>query len=193
MDSVESLITTPPIPALAASFARAGRSLYVVGGPVRDALLGRVGHDLDFTTDAQPNQVKSLLRQAGVDSIFTMGEQFGTIGGVFGEIVVEVTTYRSEQYEPGSRKPAVQFGDSLEGDLSRRDFTMNALALDAIGGRLVDPFGGMDDLRRRCIRAVGVAGERFAEDPLRLMRAVRFAAQLGFGIEPATRDAIVAN
>jgi poly(A) polymerase len=193
MVAVDSLIATPPIPILATTFARAGQSLYVVGGPVRDARLGRGdSHDLDFTTDARPAEIKSLLRTADADHIFTMGEQFGTIGGVFGETVVEITTYRSEVYEPGSRKPAVQFGDSLVGDLSRRDFTINALAVDATTGELFDPFGGSEDLKRREIRAVGVAEDRFAEDPLRLLRAVRFAAQLGFEIETETRRAVEA-
>jgi poly(A) polymerase len=194
MADVDSLITTPPTPALAAAFADAGRSLYVVGGPVRDTLLGRGRdlHDLDFTTDARPNQVKLLLHTAGADSVFAIGEQFGTIGGVFGETIVEITTYRSEQYEPGSRKPTVEFGDSLEGDLSRRDFTINAMAVDARTGALVDPFGGIDDLRCRRIHAVGCAEDRFAEDPLRLLRAVRFAAQIGFEIEDETKRAVEA-
>src|SRR5256885_732942 len=146
MDPVESLITTPPIPALAVTFVRAGHALYVVGGPVRDALLGRPNHDLDFTTDARPDTTKTLLRRAGARDIFAIGEKFGTIGGTFDEMVVEITTYRSEEYEPGSRKPKVEFGHSLEGDLSRRDFTINAMAVDATSGTLVDPFGGREDL-----------------------------------------------
>src|SRR5207342_3026067 len=100
--------------------------------------------------------------------------------GIFGEDVIEITTYRSEEYEPGSRKPKVEFGHSLDGDLSRRDFTINAMAVDASAGVLVDPFGGREDLERREIRAVGMAADRFAEDPLRLLRAVRLSAQLGF-------------
>jgi poly(A) polymerase len=193
MDAIQSLITTAPIPALASIFARAGHALYVVGGPVRDALLGRANHDLDFTTDALPDQIKLLLRRAHADSIFAIGEKFGTIGGSFGEMVVEITTYRSEEYEPGSRKPKVEFGRSLDGDLSRRDFTINAMAVDATRGTLVDPCGGIEDLARHEIRAVGVAADRFAEDPLRLLRAVRLAAQLGFEIEPETRQAIAAS
>ncbi len=192
MDSVDSLITMPPIPALAVTFARAGHALYVVGGPVRDALLGRPNHDLDFTTDARPETIKTLLRRAGARDIFAVGEKFGTIGGTFDEMVVEITTYRSEEYEPGSRKPKVEFGHALEGDLSRRDFTINAVAVNATTGQLVDPFGGCEDLARHEIRAVGIAEDRFAEDPLRLLRAVRLMAQLGFAIEPDTRRAIVA-
>lgn len=193
MNLVDSLITTPPIPDLVVTFRRAGHALYVVGGSVRDALLGRPNHDLDFTTDARPDTIKALLRRAGARDIFAVGEKFGTIGGTFDEMVVEITTYRSEEYEPGSRKPKVEFGHSLEGDLSRRDFTINAMAVDAAQGDLVDPFDGCDDLARREIRAVGVPEDRFAEDPLRLLRAVRLAAQLDFVIEPDTRTAIVAS
>jgi poly(A) polymerase len=191
MNRIDELTATAPIPALAGAFSEAGRSLYLVGGPVRDLLLGRRSTDLDFTTDAHPTEVKKLLLRAGADHIFAIGEKFGTIGGVFGEDVVEITTYRSEEYEPGSRKPRVEFGHSLEGDLSRRDFTINAIALEVSTGRIVDPFDGQADLDARQIRAVGVAEDRFADDPLRLMRAVRLAAQLAFEIEPATKRAIV--
>ena len=191
MQAVAGCRSTPPVPALAAAFDRRGKALYLVGGPVRDMLLGRdASQDLDFTTPARPPEVKRLLEQAGADAIFAVGEKFGTIGGVFGDTIVEVTTYRSEQYEPGSRKPSVEFGTTLEGDLSRRDFTVNAMAVDVQTGRLVDPFGGRDDLARQELRAVGDPAERFAEDPLRLLRAVRFVAQLGFATEPATRRAI---
>jgi poly(A) polymerase len=192
MNRIDDLLATAPIPALADAFSAAGRSLYLVGGPVRDLLLGRRSSDLDFTTDAHPTQVKQLLRRGGADHIFAIGEKFGTIGGVFGEEIVEITTYRAEQYEPGSRKPKVEFGTSLEGDLSRRDFTVNAIALEIPTGRLVDPFGGQADLKARLIRAVGVPEDRFADDPLRLLRGVRLAAQLAFEIEPSTRRAIAA-
>lgn len=192
MNRIDDMLASAPIPALGRAFAGADRALYLVGGPVRDLLLDRRSSDLDFTTDARPEQVKQLLRRAGADHIFAIGEKFGTIGGVFGEEIVEITTYRSEQYEAGSRKPTVEFGDSLEGDLSRRDFTVNAMALEIPSGRLVDPFGGQTDLEARLIRAVGVAVERFAEDPLRLLRGVRLAAQLAFEIEPETRRAISA-
>ena len=193
MNRVDRLISTPPIPALAQAFTDAGRQLYLVGGPVRDLLLGRPAADLDFTTDARPPQVKGLLLRAGADHIFSIGEKFGTIGGIFDEHTIEITTYRAEQYEPGSRKPTVEFGDSLEGDLSRRDFTINAMALDVSSRELVDPFGGQDDLDARQVRAVGVAEDRFEEDPLRLLRGVRLSVQLAFEIEPATRRAIAAR
>ena len=190
MDPFEKLIADAPISALSEAFSGAGCSLYLVGGPVRDLLLGRRSTDLDFTTDARPTQIKQLLGRAQADHIFAIGEKFGTIGGVFGEHVVEITTYRSEEYEPGSRKPKVEFGDSLTGDLSRRDFTINAIALDVVTRELVDPFDGRADLAARQIRAVGVAEDRFAEDPLRLLRGVRLAVQLAFEIEPVTKRAI---
>ncbi|MGE3269899.1 MAG: HDIG domain-containing metalloprotein [Chloroflexota bacterium] len=190
MDRIQQVIATPPVPALSGAFAGGERELYLVGGSVRDLLLGHPPTDLDFTTDARPPEIKRLLERAHADHIFAVGERFGTIGGVFGEHIVEITTYRSEAYQAGSRKPEVEFGDSLEGDLSRRDFTINAMALHAINAELVDPFGGQDDLSARQVRAVGTPEDRFADDPLRLMRAVRFASRLAFQIEPATRRAI---
>jgi len=179
--------------ALARVFEGRGRSLYLVGGCVRDELLGLPVNDYDFTTDAEPSQVKELVRRAGADSIYTVGERFGTVGAVFGEHRVEITTYRSESYTPGSRKPQVSFGTSLEGDLARRDLTINAMARQASGGDIVDPFEGRSDLAGKVVRAVGNPDERFAEDPLRLLRAVRFSAQLGFRIEPTTWAAILRN
>src|SRR3954470_24569547 len=119
MNRIDELTATAPIPALADAFSRAERSLYLVGGPVRDLLLGRPATDLDFTTDAHPTQVKQLLRRGGADHLFAIGEKFRTSGGIFGDQVVEITTDRSEEYEPASRKPRVEFGGSLEGDLSR--------------------------------------------------------------------------
>jgi poly(A) polymerase len=181
------------IRALAASFAQAGKSLYLVGGCVRDELLQIPTHDYDFTTDAEPAQIKPLVHAAGADAIYTVGERFGTVAALFGETQVEITTYRSETYEPGNRKPQVVFGRSLEADLARRDFTINAMARSAGGGELVDPFGGQADLAARVIRAVGDPDERFAEDPLRLLRGIRFAAQFRFQIDPETRAAIERN
>ena len=178
---------------LARIFAEDERSLYLVGGSVRDELLGLPVHDYDFTTNAEPEGIKRLLRTADADAIYTVGERFGTVGALFDDARFEITTYRSEAYTPGSRKPAVAFGTSLEPDLARRDFTVNAMARPAAGGEIIDPFGGQGDLAARTIRAVGNPDERFAEDPLRLLRAVRFAAQFGFEIEPITRDAIMRN
>ncbi len=175
-----------PTGRLARIFQQAGFDLYLVGGPVRDRILGRTSADLDFTTGAHPDRVKVLARRAGATSIYTVGERFGTIGAVFEGNPVEITTFRSESYRPGSRKPRVQFGDSLEADLSRRDFTINAMAQDVLNGRIIDPHGGLADLVARRIRAVGVADDRFTEDPLRVLRCVRFAAQLDFDIEAGT-------
>jgi poly(A) polymerase len=183
------------IATLATAFDKAGKSLYLVGGCVRDELLGRPTVDFDFTTDAEPPTIKALVNATGADGVYTMGERFGTIGAIYGDRVAEITTYRAESYTPGSRHPEVAFGRTLEEDLSRRDFTINAMARSAAGSwdEIVDPFGGRDDLEARVIRAVGDPDERFSEDPLRLLRAIRFAAQFQFTIEPATRAAIAHN
>ena len=176
---------------LAEAFAERGGELVLVGGVVRDLLLQASSpHDLDFATSASPRGTEAALRAAGCAAIFTIGEKFGTIGGIFPEGQVEITTYRAEAYVPGSRKPAVAFGRSLHDDLARRDFTINAIALDPRTGTLHDPFDGRADLERGLVRAVGTPRERFSEDPLRLLRAVRFASRLGFAIEPATAEAI---
>jgi poly(A) polymerase len=185
---------------LGRAFGQEQRRLYLVGGPVRDLLLGREPPDLDFTTDARPELVKRLLQRAEALELFAVGERFGTIGGIFAgqpggrPVEVEITTYRSESYRPYSRKPEVEFGQSLEGDLARRDFTINAMALEVVEASdqppLIDPFDGRTDLERRLVRAVGRPDERFSEDPLRLLRAVRFATQLGFALDPDTAAAI---
>jgi len=171
-------------------FRENGYQLYLVGGSVRDELLGRATHDLDFTTDAPTAETRRILEAARPHGVFAIGEKFGTIGATFGDVVVEITTFRSERYEPGSRKPEVRYGQSLEEDLSRRDFTINAMARDLVTGTIIDPFGGKSDLEAGLVRAVGEPMVRFAEDPLRLLRAVRFVAQLGFALDPATRAAI---
>jgi poly(A) polymerase len=175
---------------LADVFARRDGELYLVGGSVRDALLGAPEtRDLDFATSVAPEQTALALNEAG-GKVFKIGEKFGTIGGVFGEFKVEVTTYRAESYQPGSRKPAVSFRRHLVDDLARRDFTINAIALDPRSGGIEDPFGGLQDLQLGVVRAVGSATDRFAEDPLRLLRAVRFTVLLEFELEPATAQAI---
>jgi poly(A) polymerase len=168
--------------------------LFLVGGVVRDLLLGAaLPRDLDFATSAAPAQTERALKAAG-GKVFKIGEKFGTIGGMFatasGEVQVEVTTYRAEAYEPGSRKPAVAFGRVLADDLARRDFTINAMALDPLDGQLHDPFDGRSDLAAGVLRAVGDAAERFSEDPLRLLRAVRFASRLGFDSDADTAKAV---
>ncbi len=163
-------------------FAAAGHELALVGGPVRDAMLGRRSNDLDFTTSARPEQTERILRGWG-DAWWDMGRDFGTIGCRKGDWVVEVTTYRSEAYDPASRKPQVQYGDTLVGDLGRRDFTVNAMAVRLPAQEIEDPFGGVVDLANRLLRPPGRPEDSFSDDPLRMMRAARFAAQLGFTVD----------
>ncbi|WP_051204264.1 CCA tRNA nucleotidyltransferase [Nocardioides sp. CF8] len=173
----------PVIDQLGARFAAAGEELALVGGPVRDAMLGRLQNDLDFTTSARPEKTEKLL--AGwVDAIWDMGRAFGTIGARIGEWQVEITTYRSETYDPLSRKPDVAYGDNLAGDLGRRDFTVNAMAVSVPGREFEDPYGGLVDLANRTLRTPGRPEDSFSDDPLRMMRAARFAAQLGFAVAP---------
>nr|WP_155588460.1 CCA tRNA nucleotidyltransferase [Bifidobacterium canis] len=176
-------------------FADEGYELALVGGPVRDLLLHRPSHDLDFCTSARPEQFEPILRRFGHDGFWDMGRKFGTLGAMRRrpdgtEVKVEVTAYRSDEYDPDSRKPEVSYGDSLEGDLSRRDFTVNAMALTVPDLRFVDPFGGANDLNRKILRTPVDPYQSFDDDPLRMMRAVRFVAQLGFSIEPETAEAI---
>jgi poly(A) polymerase len=176
---------------LAAAFKAAGFKLALVGGPVRDAILGRLGNDLDFTTDAKPAQSKKIL-EAWADSVWEIGAEFGTIAARKGEIEVEVTTYRSESYDLNSRKPDVQFGESIEGDLKRRDFTINAMALELTTEppTFLDLFGGITDLQSKLIKTPGTAEDSFSDDPLRMMRAARFMSQLNFNVDPSVISAI---
>ncbi len=165
-------------------FAAAGHELALVGGPVRDAMLGRRHTDLDFATSARPEETEKILGSWG-DALWDMGRDFGTIGARSGPWVVEVTTYRSDVYDASSRKPDVDFGDTLDGDLGRRDFTVNAMAVRLPGQELEDPHGGVVDLAHRVLRTPGRPEDSFSDDPLRMMRAARFAAQLGFEVDPA--------
>jgi poly(A) polymerase len=179
------------ITSLAQAYKKAGFTLALVGGPVRDAILGRLGNDLDFTTSARPEESSKILKKWG-DVIWETGAVFGTIAAKRGEISVEVTTYRSESYNPTSRKPEVNFGDSIEGDLSRRDFTVNAMALELTGDFpvFIDLFNGASDLARRILKTPGSAQSSFSDDPLRMMRAARFVAQLEFTVDPEIISAI---
>ncbi|MFK4083297.1 CCA tRNA nucleotidyltransferase [Kribbella sp. NPDC020789] len=189
---VQSLLAIAPVvDELGARFAAAGHEIALVGGPVRDILLGRGSKDLDFATSARPDVVERLL--AGwADHVWDIGKAFGTIGCRKGEWVLEVTTYRSESYDPTSRKPEVAYGDSLEGDLARRDFAMNAMAVLLPSHRFVDPYGGIADVANKVIRTPGSPEDSFSDDPLRMMRAARFAAQLGFTPDPAVVAAMTA-
>jgi poly(A) polymerase len=181
----------PVVDELGARFVAAGHELALVGGPVRDILLGRGSKDLDFATSARPDAVEKLL--AGwADSVWDIGKAFGTIGCRKGDWVLEVTTYRSESYDPASRKPDVSYGDTLAGDLARRDFAMNSMAVLLPDHRFVDPFGGLADVAAKVIRTPGAPEDSFSDDPLRMLRAARFAAQLAFTPEPAVVDAMTA-
>jgi poly(A) polymerase len=181
----------PVIDELGELFAAAGHELALVGGPVRDAMLGRQHNDLDFTTSARPDDTERILKRWG-DATWDMGRDFGTIGCRKGPWQVEVTTYRSETYDPSSRNPDVIFGDSLAGDLVRRDFTVNAMAVRLPGREVVDLYGGVVDLATRVIRTPGTPESSFSDDPLRMMRAARFAAQLGFDVAPEVVAAMTA-
>ncbi len=173
----------PVIDSLGEVFARSGFELALVGGPVRDAMLGRPHNDLDFTTSARPEETEKILRTWG-EALWDMGRDFGTIGTRKGPWQVEVTTYRSEAYEADSRKPSVAYGTSLADDLVRRDFTVNAMAVRLPGREVVDLYGGVVDLATRVLRTPGTPEASFSDDPLRMMRAARFAAQLGFTVAP---------
>lgn len=179
-----ALSAGPKVQALTAAFAAAGHELYLVGGSVRDALLGRLSNDLDYTTSARPEQIEPLVR-AATKAVWDVGRAFGTIACRIAEDdgtewLIEITTFRAEAYSADSRKPEVQFGDHLGGDLIRRDFTVNSMALDVTTGELLDPFGGLADLAEMLIRTPSAPEISFSDDPLRMMRAARFASQLGF-------------
>jgi poly(A) polymerase len=181
----------PEATELASLFKSAGYKLALVGGPVRDAILGRLGNDLDFTTDAHPKDCEKILNK-WADSVWDIGAAFGTVAGKKGEITVEVTTYRSESYDSSSRKPNVEFGKNIEGDLARRDFTINAMALELTTPEptFIDLFNGVADLQNKLIKTPGKAEESFSDDPLRMMRAARFMSQLNFEIDPSVLVAI---
>jgi poly(A) polymerase len=170
-------------------FARAGHELSLVGGPVRDVFLGKPPADLDLTTDAVPDEVLAIIKR-WADKTWTVGIEFGTIGLRKGGTVFEITTYRSEAYQRGSRKPDVRYGNSLEEDLRRRDFTINAMAARLPTYELVDPFGGLAALRDKVIRTPGLPADSFSDDPLRILRAARFAARLGYSVDPGVTAAM---
>ena len=192
--ALASLVERAPLASsLATVFKERSFTLALVGGPVRDALLGRLGNDLDFTTNAPPLESKKIL-QKWADNVWDTGIEFGTVAAKRGETTVEVTTYRSDSYSQDSRKPEVNFGISIEGDLSRRDFTVNSMALELTGAtpQFIDPFGGLVDLAKKTLRTPGTPEDSFSDDPLRMLRAARFASQLNFQIAPDVLDAMKA-
>ncbi|MEV1119604.1 CCA tRNA nucleotidyltransferase [Actinosynnema sp. NPDC049800] len=188
---VELLSSLPVADDLAARFAAAGHRLYLVGGSVRDAVLGRLSGDLDFTTDARPPQIMALLK-GWADAIWDTGIAFGTVGATKHGQTVEVTTFRADSYDGVTRNPEVTFGDSIEGDLVRRDFTVNAMAYDVVNRQLIDPTGGREALRAKTLDTPATPQESFSDDPLRMLRAARFVSQLGFTVAPRVLDAMSA-
>jgi poly(A) polymerase len=197
MIEVNRLEVPEPLSLLGEAFRAAGYELYLVGGFVRDGLLGEPGLDADATTGAHPREIKRLLGPRA-EHLWTVGERFGTIGARVGGYAVEVTTYRSDLYTQGSRHPEVRFGETLEEDLARRDFTINAIAADALTGRVLDPFDGRKDLAAGVIRSVGEPLDRMRDDPLRMLRAVRFETTLSkpdrpFAATPDLEEAIREN
>lgn len=176
---------------LTAAFASAGYRLYLVGGLVRDDLLGRVRDDVDYdlTTDARPEAIKTLV-DPFADAVWTTGERFGTIACRIDGVVYEITTHRADAYDESSRKPIVEFGDNVHDDLARRDFTVNAMAIDLADGALVDPFGGAADLEAGRLRTPLDPEISFSDDPLRMLRAARFIATLGLEPDLKLLDAV---
>ena len=181
---------------LASAFAAQGESLYLVGGPVRDAMLGRLGHDLDFTTSARPETIKAILSEWG-EAVWDTGIEFGTVSTVKQGQQVEVTTFRADLYDGVTRNPEVTFGDTIEGDLVRRDFRANAMAIELLpadDGTLSldfhDPVDGLKDLLNRTLDTPQAPEVSFRDDPLRMLRAARFVSQLGFTVSPRVKQAM---
>lgn len=189
IESLTQLSKSPSVSRLAAAFADAGYELALVGGPVRDAFLGHEVHDLDFTTNALPDDIIRVVEPIA-EAHWDIGRDFGTIGAQIAGEKVEITTYRADQYDGKTRKPVVAFGDSLEEDLTRRDFRVNAMAVRFPELVLVDPTGGVEDLMAGILRAPKSAEVSFTEDPLRMMRAARFSSQLGFQLDEETEWAM---
>ncbi|MEO6826470.1 MAG: CCA tRNA nucleotidyltransferase [Microbacteriaceae bacterium] len=189
LERLGAIAESPVVSTLASAFAAAGYELALVGGPVRDAILGRTASDLDFTSNATPDQILAVIAPIA-SAHWDIGRAFGTIGARIGGETVEITTYRSDSYDGLSRKPEVVFGDTLEQDLVRRDFTVNALALRIPEVILVDPSGGVEDLIANKLRTPSSPEISFGDDPLRMMRAARFVAQLGFTLGEPERSAI---
>jgi len=179
----------PIIYELSVLFERAGKKLYLVGGTVRDALLGQFHEDLDFATDAVPDEIIQAVKP-WADNLWLIGVKFGTVGLTKGHLKIEITTLRSEVYLDKTRHPRVTFGTDIYFDLSRRDFTVNAMALELPQGRLIDPFNGQADLVKRVLRTPISPEQSFLDDPLRMMRAIRFVSTMGMHLSPEVEEAI---
>ena len=189
MKNLEQVTSTALLKKLGELFSGAGFELALVGGPVRDAILGRIAPDVDLTTNATPDQILQLIK-GKVDTHWEIGKEFGTIGCRIGEDQIEITTYRTDAYDKDSRKPEVRFGTDLVEDLKRRDFTVNSMALRLPERVFVDPFGGLRDLMDQVLKTPGKPEDSFGDDPLRMMRGARFVSKLGFEIEPKTFEAM---
>jgi poly(A) polymerase len=183
--ALSTLVERAPVAqVLGQQFQKNGKKLALVGGSVRDAILGRLGNDLDFTTDAEPDEIKTIIKSV-VENTWDTGARFGTISAKLEHYDIEITTYRSESYQSDSRKPDVNFGGSIEEDLARRDFTINSMALELTSEDpvFIDPFNGVLDLAKKIIKTPNTPEESFSDDPLRILRAIRFSAQLDFEID----------
>lgn len=191
LSELPQLLTALPtsVVELGKLFDEAGYEISLVGGPVRDLFLGRISPDLDFTTNARPDDILRVI-EGWADATWDVGREFGTIAFRRGKDQFEVTTYRADAYDGDSRKPIVAFGDRLEDDLVRRDFTMNAMALRLPALELVDPYGGLKDVRASRVMTPGTPEVSFTDDPLRMMRAARFTSQLGVDLAPEVEQAM---
>ena len=190
LSNLEQNTQHPLIEKLGRAFEAAGHELALVGGPVRDAILGRIAPDLDFTTSANPDQILKVVKPIAT-ATWDIGREFGTIAAQIDGEQVEITSYRADSYDKTSRKPTVEFGDNLEDDLIRRDFTVNAMALRLPSRVFVDPHQGLRDLLLETLKTPTEPEVSFSDDPLRMMRAARFTSQLGFVIEPETFEAMI--
>jgi len=186
---VEEPTITPVVAELAARFAAGGKRLYLVGGSVRDAVLGRPTNDFDFTTDARPAEIQKLL-SGWADAQWDTGIAFGTVGASKKGEIIEITTFRADVYDGVTRNPEVTFGDTIDGDLVRRDFTVNAMAFDVAARAFVDPTGGLKAARDGVLDTPATPQESFGDDPLRMLRAARFVSQLGFTAAPRVIEAM---
>ncbi|HEX8864833.1 MAG TPA: CCA tRNA nucleotidyltransferase [Lentzea sp.] len=186
---VEQPAITPVVAELAQRFAAEGKHLYLVGGSVRDAVLGRPTNDFDFTTDARPAEIQKLL-SGWADAQWDTGIAFGTVGASKKGEILEITTFRADVYDGVTRNPEVTFGDSIDGDLVRRDFTVNAMAFDVVAREFVDPTGGLQAARDGVLDTPATPQESFGDDPLRMLRAARFVSQLGFTAAPRVIEAM---